>query len=249
MPRTHRLPRAVQRLSTVTVLAVAASLALAVPASAHVEVEVEGGSAVALAENVTLAFNAESESESGITKLEVVLPDGIAPSDVSYEEGPKGWKYAATERGYTVSGPALAAGEDAEFTVTVRQLPDVESLAFKTLQTYSDGNTDRWIELEKPASGVNGNLAPTLALKPAAPGAKPIGPGPATEPAPATPSAPATSASPNTPSPTETGTTTPVGKGDGGSKTALIIALAVAVAALVVGGLWWFRRRSGASAA
>ncbi|MFE3736998.1 DUF1775 domain-containing protein [Streptomyces sp. NPDC059134] len=248
MSRTIR-PRTARRLSTVAVLAVAASLALTAPASAHVEVEAEGGGAVALAENVTLAFNAESESATaGITKLEVVLPDGIAPSDISYKEGPKGWKYAATERGYTVSGPAIAAGEDGVYAVTVRQLPDARSLPFKTLQTYGDGRVDRWIELEEPAAGGSGSLAPVLELDPPAPGAKPVGPGPTAEPTTATPSTPATSPPPNTPSPTETGTTGTAGKGDDGANTALIVTLAVAVAALVGGGLWWFRRRGGANA-
>ena len=50
-------------------------------------------------------------------------------------KGPDGWKLAPTSRGYTVSGPKLAVGEDAEYVVTVRQLPDAKSLVFKTLQT------------------------------------------------------------------------------------------------------------------
>ncbi|MEW1722944.1 DUF1775 domain-containing protein [Streptomyces sp. NPDC093109] len=250
MSRTTRpRTRTAQRLSAVTVLAVAASLALAAPASAHVEVEAEGGPAAALAENVTLNFNAESESGTvGITELEVVLPDGIAPSDVSYKEGPKGWKYTATERGYTVAGPAVTPGEDAVYAVTVRRLPDAESLPFKTLQTYSDGRVDRWIELEKPATGENGNSAPVLALEPAAPGAKPVSPSPTAEPTTPPPSTPATSRPADTPSPTETGTTTTAGKGDDSANTALIITAAVAAAALIGGGLWWFRRRGDANA-
>ncbi|MFF1420796.1 DUF1775 domain-containing protein [Streptomyces sp. NPDC058280] len=244
MSRINR-PRAARRLSAVTVLVIAASLAVAPPASAHVEVEAEGDSAVALAENVTLAFNAETESDkAGITKLEVVLPDGIAPSDVTYKEGPKGWKFAATSRGYTVAGPAVAGGEDAVYAVTVRQLPDAESLAFKTLQTYSDGRVDRWIELEEPAAGEHGSPAPMLELKPAAPGAKPVSPSPTAEPTTAAPSTPAASEPASTPSPTEAGTAS---KEEGSSNPVLITALVVAVVALIGGGLWWFRRRGGAS--
>ncbi|MFD9108568.1 DUF1775 domain-containing protein [Streptomyces bottropensis] len=77
-----------------------------------------------------------------------------------------------------MKGPALKAGEDAEYSVVVRQLPDAKELAFKTLQTYSDGKIDRWIELGEADAGGHGNEAPVLKLKAAAPGAKPVSPSP-----------------------------------------------------------------------
>ncbi|MFE4537106.1 DUF1775 domain-containing protein [Streptomyces scopuliridis] len=244
MSRTIR-PRTVRRLSAVTVLALAASVALAAPASAHVEVEAEG--ARALAENVTLDFTAETESDkAGITELEVILPEGIAPADVRYKEGPAEWKFAVTERGFTVGGPALATGEDAAYAVTVRQLPDAKSLAFKTLQSYGDGRVDRWIELEEPKEGEHGSPAPTLALKPAAPGAEPVGPTPSAETSSAAPSSPASGEPAETQPPAES--TTAVAADDGASPV-LITAIVVAAVALIGGGLWWFRRRSGANSA
>jgi uncharacterized protein YcnI len=234
---------AVHRLSAVTAVVLIAGIAVAGPASAHVEVEAEGASA--LAENVTLDFMAESESPSaGITKLEVILPDGIAPDDVTLEEGPKGWTLAATERGYSVSGPQVAAGQDAEYSVTVRQLPDAGSLAFKTLQTYSDGRVDRWIELEKSSDGGHGSPAPLLELKPAAPGAKPAGPSPAGEPTTAAPSSPTAIESTGSKASAEEDTAE---KKDDGMNPALPVGLGLAVAALV-GGLWWYMRRSGKGA-
>ncbi|MFF1298979.1 MULTISPECIES: hypothetical protein [unclassified Streptomyces] len=46
--------------------------------------EVEADGAQALAQDVELTFTAESESASaGITQLRVILPKGIAPSDVT----------------------------------------------------------------------------------------------------------------------------------------------------------------------
>ncbi|MFJ9034491.1 DUF1775 domain-containing protein [Streptomyces sp. NPDC102274] len=234
-------PRFARRLSAVTVLALATSFALAVPASAHVEVEAEGASA--LAENVTLDFNAETESDkAGITKLEVILPEGITPADVTYKDGPAGWELAVTERGYTVGGPAVAIGEDAAYAVTVRQLPDAESLAFKALQTYSDGRVDRWIELEKPAEGGHGSTAPVLELAPAEPGAESISPSPSAEPTTAAPSSPEASEPTATQSTAEADT---AGAKDEGTSTVAIVALVVVVVALVGGGVWWFRRRSG----
>ncbi|MFE9885722.1 DUF1775 domain-containing protein [Streptomyces scopuliridis] len=149
-------------------------------------------------------------------------------------------------RGYTVGGPKVAIGEDAAYAVTVRQLPDAKSLAFKTLQTYSDGRIDRWIELEEPAAGEHGSPAPVLELKPAAPGAKPASPTPAAEPSTAEPSSPAASEPTDKQSSAEA---TTAGKEDDGSSPVLIAALVVVVLALVGGGLWWFRRRGVANAA
>jgi uncharacterized protein YcnI len=191
--KTHGTAR---RLTIATTTAVTALLLSAGPAAAHVEVESE--KAQALAENVELSFDAESESNSaGIIELRVVLPEGIVPADVTYGEGPKGWKFTANDDGYTVKGPAVKTGENAKYSVFVKQLPDAEELAFKTLQTYSDGHTDRWIELgdgsEEPA--------PVLKLKAAAGGSKAAGPSPSetaseAPSASASPAAEETSASP-----------------------------------------------------
>ncbi|MHC5259448.1 DUF1775 domain-containing protein [Streptomyces sp. UC4497] len=175
MSRITRARRHTRTLALAGAVATGAVLFAAGPASAHVEVESEN--AQALAENVTLEFDAESESgTAGITELRVVLPEGIAPGDVTYDEGPKGWKFTANDDGYTVKGPAVKVGENAEYSVVVRQLPEAKELAFKTLQTYSDKRVDRWIELGEASGGGHGNEAPVLKLKAAAPDAKPISP-------------------------------------------------------------------------
>jgi uncharacterized protein YcnI len=164
---------AVRRLTLATAVTAAAVLLTAGPAAAHVEVESD--KAQALAENVEVSFDAESESDTaGITEVRMVLPKGIAPTDVTYGEGPKGWKFTANDDGYTVKGPAVKAGGNAEYSVVVKQLPDAEELAFKTLQSYSDGRTDRWIELDESGE----NPAPVLKLKAAAAGAKSASPTP-----------------------------------------------------------------------
>src|SRR6266540_6491838 len=59
-------------------------------ASAHVEVKAD--KAQAGATDVTVSFDAEAESTSaGVVSLRVVLPSGIAPTDVTYVSGPPGW--------------------------------------------------------------------------------------------------------------------------------------------------------------
>ncbi|MFI7409709.1 DUF1775 domain-containing protein [Streptomyces sp. NPDC049627] len=248
---TRSVPvRSLCRLGALTALALAATVVAAGPASAHAEVEAEG--ARALDRNVALTFTAESESASaGISKLEVILPKGLTPQDITYKKGPQGWKFATSDRGYTVSGPKLAVGEDAEYVVTVRQLPDAEELVFKTLQTYSDGQVDRWIELEEEAEDDghgHGHPAPRLELKPAAPGAKPVSPSPTAEPAGTTPSSgngtgePTTGASsPSSPQ----SSAQPVADSaqeDDGMPPAVPVGIGVAVLALG-GGVWWFRSR------
>ncbi|WP_241003053.1 DUF1775 domain-containing protein, partial [Streptomyces sp. CB01881] len=139
--------RLLSRAATVTAV-VAGSLVLAVPAFAHVEVESE--TAQALATNATVTFTAEAESTTaGLAKFQVVLPEGIAPADVALADAPAGWTLAATADGFTVGGPALAPGKDAVYKITIKQLPNADELVFKTLETYSDGRIDRWIELPK----------------------------------------------------------------------------------------------------
>ncbi|MFF5477960.1 DUF1775 domain-containing protein [Streptomyces sp. NPDC012935] len=247
MPRPTLLTQRLYRTGALTAIALAVAVTFAGPAAAHTEVEAEG--ARALDQNVALTFTAESESASaGISKLEVILPEGIAPADITFKEGPKGWKFAPTSRGYTVSGAKLAVGEDAEYVVTVRQLPDAGSLVFKTLQSYSDGHVDRWIELDEESGGDghgHGHPAPRLDLKAAAPGAKVVSPTPSEEPTTEEPAAPAPST--GAPSSPSAQAAADDAEGDDGTPVALPIGIGAAVV-LLGAGAWWFRsRRGGAS--
>ncbi|MEV5533795.1 DUF1775 domain-containing protein [Streptomyces prunicolor] len=238
---THRTAR---RLTLVTAATATAVLLTAGPAAAHVEVESD--KAQALAENVEIAFDAESESSTaGVTKIRVVLPAGIAPADVAYGEGPKGWKFTAAADGYTVEGPAVKAGANAEYSVVVKQLPDAKELAFKTLQTYSDGRTDRWIELDESGE----NPAPVLKLKAAAPGAKPITPSPTKT---GTGTGTGTAASPS-PTPEETEPSASpaaqaVEKDDDGLSTGAWVGIGLTVVVVAGGAVYLVRRRGAASA-
>jgi hypothetical protein len=210
-------------------------------------VEVTAKDARALATDVHLEFMAESESASaGITKLQVFLPDGIKPADVTYADGPKDWKLTREERTFTVSGPAVATGKDAEFAVTIRQLPNTESLVLKTLQTYSDGRIDRWIEREESTGHGHGNAAaPRLDLKPAAARVSPS----ATAKDTSSPSSSSSSATTQTPSNTagpDTDRKDAAAQRDDATSPLLPVALGVLALAAVGGGIWW-RRRSAAT--
>ncbi|MFI6038567.1 DUF1775 domain-containing protein [Streptomyces sp. NPDC051315] len=238
------LPRAARRLTVAAAAATTAVLLTAVPAAAHVEVESDR--AQALAENVEITFVAESESATaGITQLRVILPEGIEPADVVYGEGPAGWAFTADGDGYTVKGPAVKVGENAEHSIVVRRLPDAEELAFKTLQTYSDGTVDRWIELgESGGDGHghgHGNEAPVLKLKAAAPGAEPAGPSPSASP---TPSSAATPTAAKTASPAPQAAGTEEDEDSGWSATAWT-GIAAAVLVLAASAAFLVRRRRG----
>ncbi|GAA4306262.1 hypothetical protein GCM10023086_24430 [Streptomyces venetus] len=238
MSHTKIKHSALRRLTLVTAATATALLVTAGPASAHVEVESD--KAQALAENVEISFEAESESDTaGITKLRVVLPEGIAPADVTYGEGPKGWKFTSADDGYTIEGPAVKKGVNAEYSIVVKQLPDAKELPFKTLQTYEDGRIDRWIELDENSD----NPAPFLKLKAAAPGAKPISPSPSrTETAPS-------------PAPTPEAAESPASSSaraekkddDSGLSAGAWAGIALAVVVVAGGAVYLVRRRAAAS--
>jgi uncharacterized protein YcnI len=159
-------------------------------ASAHVTVNpkeaTQGGYA-------KLAFRVPNEKDNAsTTKLEVVIPTDKAPlASVSTRPVP-GWTVAVertklatplkvhdSEVTEVVSkitwtaaeGSAVAPGTFQEFEVSAGPLPEVDQIAFKALQTYSDGDVVRWIDEGAEAD----HPAPVLKLtKAAAAAATPV---------------------------------------------------------------------------
>jgi uncharacterized protein YcnI len=169
------------RLTTVGVLAGLGVLAVAGPAAAHVEVSADKTRAGAT--DVTLTFHGEAENPSGIRSERVVLPEGIAPGDVTLVKAPSGWAFTAGADGFTVGGKALPSGKDAEWKVRIAKLPDGETrLSFRTLETYADGEVSRWIEIQEEGEDEPDHPAPLITLKPGpstAPAASSAAPAPA----------------------------------------------------------------------
>src|SRR2546429_4205408 len=186
--------RSLKRLGIVTGVATVLVLAFAGPALAHVEVSADKPQAGAT--DVTVSFNAEAESDKAGAKLvQVVLPEGITPTDVSYVSGPAGWTLTKTADGYTVGGAALAVHKPVEYKVRIATLPaTATSLAFKTVVTYANNDADRWIEIPVAGQPEPPHPAPVLALKPAAlvPSSAPPSSAPATAAATVTPTVAAT---------------------------------------------------------
>ncbi|SDX93027.1 Uncharacterized protein YcnI [Micromonospora pattaloongensis] len=170
-------------------------LGFAAPASAHVSVNpkeaTQGGYA-------RLAFRVPNESDTAsTTKVEVVLPENAPVASVSTMPVP-GWTVTTEKRKvdpplevhgsqvteaiskitWTASADAgVKPGQFQEFPVSMGPLPKVDTMVFKTLQTYSDGNISRWIE-EPPAAGGEEPEHPAPVLK-----VLPAGATPATSPA------------------------------------------------------------------
>ncbi|KAB1945478.1 YcnI family protein [Micromonospora sp. ALFpr18c] len=185
MTRLRRTATAAAALAFTAV----AVLGFAGPASAHVTVNpkeaTQGGYA-------RVAFRVPNESDTAsTTKLEVVMPENAPVGSVSTIPVP-GWTVAVEKRKvdppievhgsqiteavakitWTAAGDAaVKPGQFQEFGVSMGPLPKVESMVFKTLQTYSDGNVSRWIDEPQPGGEEPEKPAPVLTLTAAAPSA------------------------------------------------------------------------------
>jgi periplasmic copper chaperone A len=171
------------RVLAVLAGATAAALAFTVPAGAHVSVSstdaTQGGYA-------KVTFRAPNEKDNARTvKLEVVLPADAPIASVAIRPV-AGWttstestKLAApikTDDGDEVTeavskitwtaarNGGIAAGQFQEFDVAMGPLPDTDQIVFKALQTYSDGEIVRWIEVPAAGAAEPENPAPVLVL-------------------------------------------------------------------------------------
>ncbi|MGC5289897.1 YcnI family protein [Micromonospora sp. DT231] len=166
--------------------AATAVLGFAGSASAHVTVNpkeaAQGGYA-------RVAFRVPNESDTASTnKIEVTLPENAPVGSVSTMPVP-GWTVATEKRKvdppievhgsqlteaiskitWTATGDAaVKPGQFQEFPVSMGPLPKVDSMVFKVLQTYSDGEISRWIDPPAPGAEEPEHPAPVLTLAAAA---------------------------------------------------------------------------------
>ncbi len=155
--------RILRRAGVVLAFVVAAVLA-AGPAFAHVTVNpdqaVQGGFA-------KLAFRVPTEKDNANTvKLDVSLPANAPIAFVSTRPLP-GWTVSVEKTKLATpirsddgdvsevvskitwtaqAGAGIQPGQFQEFEVSVGPLPAVDTIVFKVLQTYSDGDVVRWID-------------------------------------------------------------------------------------------------------
>ncbi|MDQ0937139.1 YcnI family protein [Streptomyces turgidiscabies] len=172
---------ALRRAGVVAALAAAGVLTAAGVASAHVTVHPE--SYAKGATDGVLTFRVPNEEDTArTTKVQVFLPTDhpvlgvlVSPHD--------GWTPKVTNTKLrtpvktddgtitdavseiTWTGGRIGAGQFEDFDVAFGQLPDdVGQLTLKTLQTYSDGKTVRWIEEASSGGDEPENPAPVLKL-------------------------------------------------------------------------------------
>jgi uncharacterized protein YcnI len=178
--------RSALRLFTVGSLAAAAIGLTAVPALAHVTVSSPGASQGGFG---VLTFRMPNETDNtNATELKVQLPADQPLASVSVKPQP-GWSYTVTRArlprpvtdddgnqvtdypaviDWKATAGGIKPGEYAEFNLSVGPLPKADSMTFKAIQAYSNGETVSWIDV--PAAGSSDepeHPAPTLKLAPA----------------------------------------------------------------------------------
>ncbi|MFF4500598.1 YcnI family protein [Streptomyces sp. NPDC001401] len=173
---------ALRRVGVVTALAAAGVLTAAGIASAHVTVHPE--SYAKGATDGVLTFRVPNEEDTAsTTKVQIFLPTDHPVLGVLVSPPQNGWTAKVTNTKLktpvktddgtitdavseiTWTGGKIGAGQYQDFNVAFGQLPDsTDQLTFKTLQTYSDGKTVRWIEEAQSGGGEPENPAPVLKL-------------------------------------------------------------------------------------
>jgi len=158
-------------------MAAAGILVAALPAAAHVTVH--SSDATRGGDDAEIVFRVPNEEASPTTKVEIALPEDRPIAGV-YAENKPGWTFAVkttklttpiktddgdistvvTDVTWTATSGGIPAGGYDDFTLAAGHLPDTDSITFKAVQTYKDGDVVRWIETGDSAE----HPAPVLTL-------------------------------------------------------------------------------------
>jgi uncharacterized protein YcnI len=168
----------------VAAAAAAALCLLALPALAHITVTPDSA---APGSGAVLTFHVPNEeAHAGTVKLDMQLPAAHPIAQLLVKPVP-GWsitvRYATLSRPIVTddgqftqavseviwSGGPIAPGQFQDFSVSADPLPSgVDQIAFKAIQTYSNGDVVRWIDLPQPGQPAPDHPAPVLRLTTAA---------------------------------------------------------------------------------
>ncbi|MFI8188398.1 YcnI family protein [Streptomyces sp. NPDC085946] len=173
----------VSRITAVAAVAGTAVLAVSAPAFAHVTVQPEGDAAKG--GYAVVDFKVPNErDDASTTKLEVTFPTdhpiaSVLPApvdgwdiEVTKSKLPKPLELhgkqiteAVTKVTWTADGKGIEPGFFQKFPVSVGALPeDTDEIVFKALQTYSDKDVVRWIEVPQEGQEEPEKPAPVLEL-------------------------------------------------------------------------------------
>jgi uncharacterized protein YcnI len=175
--------RPVFRLLTVAAAATAAVGLTALPALAHVTVSSPGATQGSFG---VVTFRMPNEMDNAnATELKVQLPADQPLASVAVKPEP-GWSYTVTRAklsqpitdddgnqvtdyvsviDWKATAGGIKPGEYEDFDLSVGPLPKADSMTFKAIQVYSNGQTVSWID--EPAAGSTqepDHPAPTLKL-------------------------------------------------------------------------------------
>ncbi|WP_128377456.1 YcnI family protein [Streptomyces cavernae] len=171
------------RIAAAGAVAASAVLALSVPAFAHVSVAPEGEAPKGGYATVNFKVPNERDNAS-TTKLEVTMPADHPLASVM-PEAVDGWDVkvtrskldkplemhgkkiteAVTKVTWTADGRGIEPGYFQKFPLSIGALPeDTDELVFKAIQTYSNKDVARWIEVPQDGQEEPENPAPVLAL-------------------------------------------------------------------------------------
>ncbi|MFG2355104.1 YcnI family protein [Streptomyces sp. NPDC048521] len=175
--------RIASRVAAAAAVAGAAVLTLSVPAFAHVSVQPEGSAAKG--GYAVVDFKVPNErDDTSTTKLEVNLPTDHPIASVMPQPVP-GWTAkvtkskldkpltmhgekideAVTKVTWTADGKGIEPGFFQKFPLSLGALPEnTDQLVFKAIQTYSDKEVVRWIEVPQEGQEEPENPAPVLEL-------------------------------------------------------------------------------------
>jgi periplasmic copper chaperone A len=172
----------VRRFAIVLAAAGLALVAAAAPAWAHVKVEPESAPK---GSDAVLAFVVPNEKDNATTTTVKVQFPSDHPIAEALVEAIPGWTAQATQFKVTTpiqtdngpvtsavqdvtwtatDGKGIAAGHFQEFRVSVGLPDDADSLAFPTIQTYSDGSSVNWVQVAPAGGPEPDNPQPVLTL-------------------------------------------------------------------------------------
>ncbi|MFG3022855.1 YcnI family protein [Streptomyces sp. NPDC048254] len=173
----------ISRVAAVTAVAGTAVLVVSSPAFAHVSVQPEG--TAAKGGYAVIDFKVPNErDDASTTKLEVNFPADHPLASVM-PQPMAGWKVevtksklakplemhgekideAVTKVTWTAEDKGIEPGYFQKFPLSVGALPeDTDELVFKAIQTYSNKEVVRWIEVQQEGQEEPENPAPALAL-------------------------------------------------------------------------------------
>src|SRR5215469_7328292 len=179
-PRTHLTARSLRRACIAFAATAAAMVLLPAPALAHITVTPDS---VPAGSTTVLTFHVPNEeSKADTVKVDVQIPTTHPIAQLLVQPVP-GWsvsvktitlaKPLTTDDGtfnqavseVTWSGGKILPGQFQSFTISADPMPTGESqVAFKAIQTYSNGNVVRWIDVQQPGQAEPAHPAPVVTL-------------------------------------------------------------------------------------